>query len=54
MTLLVVILHDADQLPRLLKAWRKVGVPGSTILPSAGSYEAENWVRRSGLSSLLV
>jgi len=53
MTLLVVILHDAAQLPRLLKAWRKVGVPGSTILPSAGSYEAENWVKRSGLSSLL-
>ncbi len=52
-TLLVVILHNADRLPDLLKAWRKIGVPGSTILPSAGSYAAENWVKRSGLSSFL-
>lgn len=52
-TLLVVILHDADRLPDLLKAWRKIGVPGSTILPSAGSYVAENWVRRSGLTTFL-
>jgi len=28
-------------------------VPGSTILPSAGSYVAENWVTRSGLTSFL-
>lgn len=30
-----------------------MGVPGSTILPSAGSYVAENWVKRSGLGSFL-
>jgi nitrogen regulatory protein P-II 1 len=47
-----VILHDADRLPDLLKAWRRIGVPGTTILPSAGSFEAENWVKRSGLSNL--
>jgi len=52
-TLLVIILHDANRLPDLLKAWRKIGVPGATILPSAGSYVAENWVKRSGLSSFL-
>ncbi len=52
-TLLVVILHDANLLPNLLKAWRKINIPGSTILPSAGSYMAEHWVKRSGLSSLL-
>lgn len=52
-TLLIVILHDADSLPEMLKAWRRAGVPGSTILPSAGSYVAENWVKRSGLSSFL-
>jgi len=52
-TLLVVILHDADRLTELLRNWRHVGVPGSTILPSAGSYVAENWVKRSGLSSFL-
>jgi len=52
-TLLVVILHNADLLPELLKTWRKIGVPGSTILPSAGSYLAESWVKRSGLTSFL-
>ena len=52
-TLLIVILHDADRLPELLKTWRNAGVPGSTILPSAGSYMAENWVKRSGISSFL-
>jgi nitrogen regulatory protein P-II 1 len=52
-TLLVVILHDANCLPGLLKAWRRIGVPGSTILPSAGSYLAESWVKRTGLSSFL-
>jgi CBS domain-containing protein len=52
-TLLIVILHNADSLPDLLKAWRKIGVPGSTILPSAGSYLAESWVKRSGLTSFL-
>ena len=51
-TLLIVILHDADRLPDLLKAWRRIGVPGTTILPSAGSFEAENWGKRSGLSNL--
>ena len=50
-TLLVVILHNADRLPELLKTWRNIGIPGSTILPSAGSFAAENWVKRSGLSS---
>lgn len=52
-TLLVVILHDANCLPELLKAWRRIGVPGSTILPSAGSFVAESWVKRSGLTSFL-
>jgi CBS domain-containing protein len=51
--LLVVILHNADLLPELLRTWRKIGVPGSTILPSAGSYLAEHWVKRSGLTSFL-
>jgi CBS domain-containing protein len=49
LTLLVVILHDIDRLPKLLKAWRRVGVPGATILPSAGSHDAENMAQRSGL-----
>ena len=52
-TLLVVILHDANCLPTLLKSWRRIGVPGSTILPSASSYLAESWVKRTGLTSFL-
>ncbi|MBN1666691.1 MAG: CBS domain-containing protein [Anaerolineales bacterium] len=53
-TLLVVILHNTDHLAPLLKAWRRIGVPGATILPSAGSFEAENWGKRSGLGNLLA
>lgn len=52
-TLLIIILHDADHLPELLKAWRRVGVPGATILPSAGGHDTEKSVRRGGLSNLL-
>ncbi len=52
-TALIVILHNTDLLPGLLKAWRRVGVPGATILPSAGSFQAENWARRRGLGSIL-
>ena len=52
-TALIVILHNTDLLPDLLKAWRQVGVSGVTILPSAGSFQAENWARRRGLGSIL-
>jgi CBS domain-containing protein len=52
-TLMVVILHNANLLPDLLDAWHRVGVPGSTILFSAGGHEAVNMVRRSGLGNLL-
>lgn len=46
--LLVVILNDLSHLPELMKAWRKVGVPGVTILDSLGGYRAENWLKRIG------
>jgi CBS domain-containing protein len=52
-TLLVVILHDADRLPDLLSVWQRVGVPGATILPSAGGHDTEKSARRGGLSSFL-
>ena len=52
-TLLIIILHDADHLPDLLNAWRRVGVPGATILPSAGGHDTEKSARRGGLSSFL-
>jgi CBS domain-containing protein len=50
---LVVILHDLDRLPELLDAWKKAGVPGVTILQSAGGFHAEALVRRGGLGGLL-
>lgn len=52
-TLVIVILQNADLLPELLNAWRRVGVPGSTILFSAGGHEAVKMERRSGLGNLL-
>jgi CBS domain-containing protein len=51
-TLLVVILHDSNLLPKLMAEWKQVGVPGATILPSVGSYQTENWLRRIGLEGL--
>ena len=50
--LLVVILDDLKPLPRLLEAWRAIGVSGATILESVGAYRAENWLSRAGLGAL--
>lgn len=52
-TALIVILHDPDILPRLLRAWDKVGVPGITILPSMGGFQAQKQARRGGLGMLI-
>lgn len=52
-TALVVILHNPQALPRLLRAWERIGVPGTTILPSMGGYQAQRQAQRSGLGSLL-
>ena len=50
--LLVVILEDLERLPALLKAWRRIGVPGVTLLSSVGGYRAETWLTRVGLGGL--
>lgn len=52
-TLLIVILHNLELLPELLDAWKKVGIPGITLLPSLGGFEAVSQLQRSGLSGLL-
>lgn len=52
-TLLIIILHDADHLPKLLEAWRRVGVPGATILLSAGGHDTERSARRGSLGNIL-
>jgi len=39
-------------MPDLLQAWRTIGVPGTTILESAGAYRVETWLSRVGLGGL--
>ena len=50
--LLIVILDDLTCMPDLLQAWRTIGVPGVTILESAGAYRVETWLSRVGLGGL--
>lgn len=50
--LLLVILNNTSVLPELLKVWRKIGVPGTTILNSAGGHASRIWLNRVGLGAL--
>lgn len=50
--LLVVILEDLSKLPDLMKAWKRIGVPGTTILQSMGGFRAESWLMRLGLGGI--
>jgi hypothetical protein len=47
--LLMIILNDIHILPELLEVWREIGVPGTTILKSAGGHRTRNWLGRVGL-----
>jgi hypothetical protein len=38
--LLIVILDDSKLMPALLHSWEAIGVPGATILASAGAYRS--------------
>lgn len=51
-TLLIVILHNLDVLPELLEAWKEAGIPGVTLLPSTGGFQAAKQFQRSGLAGL--
>ena len=51
--LLMVILHDLNHIPGLLDAWKKIGVPGVTILHSLGGFQASELMERRGLGSFL-
>ena len=53
LTLVIVILHNLDLLPNLLEAWKQAGIPGVTILPSTGGFQAAAQFQRGGLASLL-
>ncbi len=50
--LMIVILDDLACLPDLIQEWRKIGVPGATILESAGAFRMESWLERVGLGNL--
>lgn len=50
--LLVVILDDLKHMPELLQAWQMIGVPGVTIIQSAGGYRTSTWLSRVGLGAL--
>ncbi|MCL7452425.1 MAG: CBS domain-containing protein [Anaerolineae bacterium] len=50
--LLIVILDDLGRLAALLQAWRAIGLPGATILESAGAYRTATWLSRVGLGAL--
>jgi CBS domain-containing protein len=49
---MILILDDLTVLPDLIQAWRKIGVPGATILESAGAFRVETWLSRVGLKGL--
>lgn len=48
-SLLLVVLGQRQHLPELLEAWQSVGVPGITILRSAGASRARSWLGWIGL-----
>ena len=48
-TLLMITLHDLTHMPELLEAWKRIGVPGVTILNSMGGFQASELVRSKGL-----
>jgi len=50
--LLIVVLSDLKSMPVLLEAWQTIGVPGVTIMESAGGYRTTTWLSRVGLGAL--
>ncbi|MBN1657045.1 MAG: CBS domain-containing protein [Anaerolineae bacterium] len=50
--LLMVILDDTSFMPALLQAWEAAGVPGATILESAGAYRSRTWFSQWGLGAI--
>jgi CBS domain-containing protein len=50
--LLMVVLDDLDYLSPLLEAWREIGVPGATIMESAGAHRVHTWLSSVGLAAI--
>ena len=50
--LLFIVLNDTKHLPEILEVWREIGVPGTTILKSAGGHATRNWLSSVGLGAI--
>lgn len=50
--LLLVVLDDLKYLSPVLEAWREIGVPGVTILQSAGAHRVHTWLSEVGLGAI--
>jgi CBS domain-containing protein len=50
--LLVLMLYDIKHLEQLLKTWEDIGVPGVTILESAGGRRTRSWLQQVGLGAV--
>jgi len=50
--LLIVILDDLKSLSPLLDAWGRIGVPGATIIESAGAHRVQTWLSKIGLAAI--
>lgn len=50
--LLMIILNDTKFLPEILDVWREIGVPGTTILKSAGAHATRNWLSAVGMGAI--
>lgn len=50
--LLMIILNETKYLPDILEVWREIGVPGTTILKSAGAHAARNWLSAVGMGAI--
>ena len=50
--ILLIILHDTNLLPHLLRAWNDIGLPGATILKSAGGHRSHTWLNQVGLGTI--
>lgn len=50
--LIIVILNDLARLPDLFAAWKRIGVPGVTLVNSVGGYQVDNWLQRLGLGGI--
>lgn len=50
--MLIVILFETKFLPDILNVWREMGVPGTTILKSAGAHSTRKWLGEVGLGAI--